>query len=62
MKQDLAKEVRKLLNLNENPIVNKKLPLDKQKELKPASFEWAEKETDDAFDELLEWQRKAGIK
>ena len=41
MKQNLVEKVLNKL-LNENPIVNKRLPIEKQKELEPAASEWEE--------------------
>jgi hypothetical protein len=63
MKQNLVKKVLNKL-LNESPIVNKRLPIEKQKELEPAASEWEEENPGEEYDdfEKNKWLRRAGIR
>lgn len=63
MKQSLVEKVLYKL-LKENPIVNKRLPVEKQKELEPAASEWDEENPGEEYEdfEKNQWLRRAGIK
>jgi hypothetical protein len=63
MKQSLVEKVLHKI-LKENPIVNKRLPIEKQKELEPAASEWEEENPGEEYEdfEKNQWLRRAGIK
>jgi hypothetical protein len=63
MKQSLVEKVLHKL-LKENPVVNKRLPIERQKELEPAASEWEEENPGEEYDdfEKNQWLRRAGIK
>jgi hypothetical protein len=63
MKQSLVKKVLHKL-LKENPVVNKRLPIEKQKELEPAASEWEEENPGEEYEDFKknQWLRRAGIK